>query len=87
MGDMPCVWCLYFLTACQYGDSYAESPAEPGIVRTMVRTWADADDAIRSGLVVRDRNGDRCGLNSQTLVSGDAVCLGHAVAVLRSRGR
>jgi hypothetical protein len=87
MGDMPCVWCLVFIQ---------EPPDRVVLVHAYnpmdksesfpVSHWAHADQLVRdSGWVLRDHNGVRCGLQAQTLVSGDAVCLGHAMAVLSAR--
>lgn len=87
MGDMPCVWCLLFIQGQPYDkitvhghNPHNEAESYP------VAHWAHADQLVRdSGYVLRDHNGDRCGLQAHTLVSGDAVCMGHAVAVLRAR--
>lgn len=86
MGDMPCIWCLLFVGEQYYGPDhvFAENPAMPEQTFP-VRSWADAEDAKRDGLVVRDHNKVRCGLNADTLVSGDAVCRGHAAVVLHQR--
>lgn len=87
MGDMPCIWCLLFVGGQYYGDGkvYTENPADSEAVPHIVRSWADAEDAVRAGLVVRDHNKVRCGLIADTLIGGDAVCRGHALVVVRQR--
>ena len=87
MGDMPCVWCLLFITSRPYGPVVAHTPADESQSYS-VSHWAHAESLVHeSGYVLRDHNNDRCGLTAATLVSGDAVCHGHAVGVLRARLR
>lgn len=89
MGDMPCVWCLLYIQGLPYGHPtcHAYKPGAAEAERP-VASWAEAEDTeYGSGLIIRDHNGDRCGLTAKTLVSGDAVCFGHAVGALRARLR
>lgn len=94
MPDMPCVWCLLWLNtapelrpmpilAYPYGPM-AEREPEP----VPVRGWAHAEDLTVAQFHIRDAvDGTYFGLDAKTLVSGDAVCIGHAVGALRSRVR
>ena len=86
MGDMPCVWCLCFIQAQPFDKITvnAHNPARKEEVYPVAH-WAHAESLMGSGFVLRDHNGDRCGMTAATLVSGDAVCLGHAMGVLRAR--
>lgn len=94
MPDMPCVWCLLWLNtapehrpvpiyAYPYGFT-AEHRPEP----VPVRGWAHAEELSYGGQFhIRDADGTYLGLDAKTLVSGDAVCIGHAVGALRARVR
>jgi hypothetical protein len=94
MGDMPCVWCLLWLNtapeerpvpilAHAYGATAEQYPTP-----VPVRGWAHAEDLAYAGQFrIRDEAGTWFGLDAKTLVSGDAVCLGHAMGALRSRLR
>lgn len=87
MGDMPCIWCLLYVQAPpnRVALVHAYNPGEHDS-QGPVENWAHAVDLVyNKGLILRDQHGDRCGLGAHTLISGDAVCLGHAVAVMRSR--
>jgi hypothetical protein len=92
MGDMPCVWCLLWLNtepkyrptqicAYPYGATAEDSP-EP----VPVHGWAHAEDLAYCGQYrVRDEHGTYFGLQAKTLVGGDAMCHGHAMAAMSSR--
>lgn len=95
MGDMPCVWCLLWLNtdprdrltqilAYPYGATLENSPEA-----VSVRGWAHAEELSYGGQYrVRDAvDGTYFGLTAATLVSGDAMCHGHAMAAMRARVR
>jgi hypothetical protein len=90
--DMPCVWCLLYINgrASQFDSItvHAHNPGRPDDAPVPVQHWAAAEEFVYgSGHVLRDQSGTRCGLEAKTLVSGDAVCFGHAMALLRARSR
>lgn len=88
MRDMPCVWCLLLIEGRPYQDTTvcAYDRHNPDARPLPVTSWEAAQDAYYgAGLVLRDHNDTRCELMSLTLINGDAVCMGHAVSVMRSR--
>jgi hypothetical protein len=89
MGDMPCVWCLLYINGRGKDEKitvYAHDPSRATGETFPVSHWAHAEELIYgSGWVLRDGQGNRCGLEAKTLVSGDACCFGHAMGVLRAR--
>jgi hypothetical protein len=93
MGDMPCVWCLLWLNTdpkyrrtAIYAYPYG-STAERSSEAVAVRGWAHAEELAYGGQFrIRDAiDGTYFGLDAKTLVSGDAVCHGHAMAALTAR--
>lgn len=91
MGDMPCVWCLVWLNtdpdyrpvpilARPYG---VTAERDPGHIE--VRGWAHAEDLTYGGQYRIVMGKTYFGLEAKTLVSGDAVCHGHAMAALTPR--
>jgi hypothetical protein len=88
MGDMPCVWCLYWIQVrpSATGSALVYAYSSPTSEAIPVKSWAHAEELrYGDGLYLRDEHGDYCGLQAQTLVSGDAVCIPHAGALLRAR--
>lgn len=85
MGDMPCVWCLLYISNPDNAAAFEPGRDYVGAASFPVPSWAAAGRLVAEGFVIRDHHGVRCGLMAQTLVSGDAVCLGHALSAMAAR--
>lgn len=72
------------ILAYPYGATAEDTPAP-----VPVKGWSHAEDLSYGGQfhIRSDKDGTYFGLDAKTLVSGDAVCIGHAVGALRARVR